>query len=107
MFPIYLKHTRVHKDDEMLETMNMNKWHEFLESSIRLALSMSDCETDNKWIINTGKKLRSTFRMYKNKLNEVAYKFYNYKRYGSIENVVTKTARAKNNKKHDSHPTLF
>ena len=43
----------------MLETMNMNNWHEFLDPSIRLALSMSDYESDNKWIVNIGKKLRS------------------------------------------------
>ena len=52
--------------------MNMNNLHEFLDSSIRLALSMSDYESDNKWIVNIGKKLR-----YKNELNEVAYEFYN------------------------------
>ena len=54
--PIYLKHTRARKDDKMLETMNMNNWHEVLDSSIRLALPMSDCESDNNWIVNTGKK---------------------------------------------------
>ena len=70
--PIYLKHPRTRKDDKMLETMNVNNWHEVLCSSIRLALSMSDCESDNNWIVNTGKKPRSTFRKYKNKLNEVA-----------------------------------
>ena len=86
--PIYLKHTRVHKDDEMSETMNMNNWHEFLDLSIRLALSMSDYESDNKCISNIGKKLWSTFRKYKNELNEVAYEFYNYIRYGSTENVL-------------------
>ena len=88
MSPIYLKYTRAHKDDEMLETMNMNNWHEFLNSSIRLALSMSDYESNNKWIVNIGKKLRSTFGKYKNELNEVAYEFYNYIRYGSMENVL-------------------
>ena len=75
--PIYLKHTRAHKDDNMLETMSMNNWHEFLDSSIRLALSMSDYESNKKWIVNIGKKLRTTFRKYKNELNEVAYEFYN------------------------------
>ena len=86
--PIYLKHTRAHKDDEMLETMNMNNWQEFLDSSVRLALSMSDYESDNKWILNIGKRFRSTFRKYKNELNEVSYEFYNYIRYGSTENVL-------------------
>ena len=84
--PIYLKHTRAHKDDETLETVNMNNWHKFLDSSIRLALSMSDYKSDNKWIVNIGKKLRTTFRKYKNKLNDVAYEFYNYIRYGSMDN---------------------
>ena len=60
--PIYLKHTRAHKDDEMLETMTMNNCHKFVDSSIRLALSVSDYESNNKWIINISKKLRSTFR---------------------------------------------
>ena len=57
----------------MLETMNMNNGHEFLNSSIRLALSMNDYESNNKWIVNIGKKLRLTFGKYKNELNEVAY----------------------------------
>ena len=60
----------------MLETMNMNNWHGFLGLSIRLALSMSDYESDNKWIVNFGKKLRSTFRKYKKELSEVGHKFY-------------------------------
>ena len=60
--PIHLKHTRAHKDDEILETMNMNNYHEFLDSYISLAPSMSDYESDNKWIPNIGKKLKSTFR---------------------------------------------
>ena len=72
----------------MLETMNMNNWHEFLDPSIRLVLSMSDYESDNKWIVNIGKKLRSTFRKYKNELNDIAYEFYNYVRYDSIDNVL-------------------
>ena len=66
----------------------MNNWHEFLESFIKLALSMSDCKSNNKWIVNIGKKLRSTFGKYKNELNEVVYEFYNYIRYGSMENVL-------------------
>ena len=86
--PIYLKHIRAHKDDEMLESINMNNCHEFLDSFIKLALSMSDYESDNKWIVNIGKKLRSTFRKYKNKLNDVAYVFYNYIRYSSVDNVL-------------------
>ena len=49
---------------------------------------MSDYESNNKWVINIGKKLRSTFRKYKNELNEIAYEFYNYVRYGSIENIL-------------------
>ena len=60
--PIHLNHTRAHKDDEMLKTMNMNNWHEFLDSSIRLAPSMSDYESDIKWFPNIGRKLKSTFR---------------------------------------------
>ena len=68
--------------------MNMNNWHEFLDSFIRLALSMSDCKNNNKWIVNIGKNLRSTFGKYKNELNEVVYEFYNYIRYGSMENVL-------------------
>ena len=56
----------------MLETVNINNWHEFLDSSIRLALSMSDYRSNNEWIINIGKQLRWTFRKYKNKLNDVA-----------------------------------
>ena len=86
--PIYLKHIRAHKDDEMLESINMNNCHKFLDSFIKLALSMSDYESDNKWIVNIGKKLRSTFRKYKNKLNDVAYVFYNYIRYSSVDNVL-------------------
>ena len=73
--PIYLKHTRAHKDDEML---NMNNWHKFLNSSIRLALSMNDYESNNKWIVSFGKKLRSTFGKFKNELNGATYGFYNY-----------------------------
>ena len=70
--PIYLKHTRAHKDDEMLETMNINNWHEFLDSSTRLVLSMSNYRSNNKWIVNIGKQLRWTFRKCKNELNDVA-----------------------------------
>ena len=38
VLPIYLKHTRAHKDHKMLETTNMNNWHQVLDS----LLSMSD-----------------------------------------------------------------
>ena len=34
------------------------------------------------------KKLRTTFGKYKNELNEAVYEFYNYIRYGSMENVL-------------------
>ena len=46
--PIYLKHTRAHKDDKMLETMNMSNWHKSLDLPIRSALSMCDYESNNK-----------------------------------------------------------
>ena len=62
--PIYLKHTRVHKDDEMLGTINMNNWNEFLDSSIRLALSMSDYKSATNGSLtlvkNLGQSLEST-----------------------------------------------
>ena len=32
--PIYCKHTKAAKDDDLLETMNENNWHEFLNGSI-------------------------------------------------------------------------
>ena len=48
---------------------------------------MSDYESDKKWSVNIGKKLRSTFGKYTNELNDVAYEFYNYIRYGSMDNV--------------------
>ena len=46
--PIYFKHTRAAKDDDILETMNENNWHELLKSSIKGALQGAT-RNDNQW----------------------------------------------------------
>ena len=47
--PIYCKHTRGMRGDDMLETMNKNNWHEFLDSTIHGALTGARGD-DNPWI---------------------------------------------------------
>ena len=49
--PIYCKHTEVAEDYTILETMNENKWHDFLNSSIEGALQGAS-RNDNQWIKN-------------------------------------------------------
>ena len=49
--PIYCKPTKVAEDYTMLETMNENKWHDFLNSSIEGALQGAS-RNDNQWIKN-------------------------------------------------------
>ena len=49
--PIYCKHTEVAEDYTILETMNENKWHDFLNSSIEGALQEAS-RNDNQWIKN-------------------------------------------------------
>ena len=48
---ICCKHTRAMRDDVMLETLNENNWHEFLDSAIHGALTGARGD-DNPWIKN-------------------------------------------------------
>ena len=49
--PIYCKHTKAAKDDDLLETMNENNWHEFLNGSILNTLG-GIRGRENQWLKN-------------------------------------------------------
>ena len=59
--PIYCKHTRASEDDDMLETINENNWHEFLNSTIEGTLQGA-VRNDNQSIKNIFKDLNSCFK---------------------------------------------
>ena len=75
--PIYLKHTRAHREDNLLETTNMNNWHEFLDSSLNMALNLNDFSGPNRWVTNIGENLTTCFRTYTVFFDYIAADIYN------------------------------
>ena len=55
----------------MLETMNENNWHEFLDSAIHGALTGAR-GGDNPWIKNIFKNLNYCFNVYYQAFNNIA-----------------------------------
>ena len=49
--PIYWKHAKAGEDNNLLETMNENNWHEFLNGSILSTLGVIS-ERENQWLNN-------------------------------------------------------
>ena len=68
---IYYKQTSTTKDDNMLETINENNWHEFLNSSIEGTLQGA-ARNDNQWIKNIFKNLDSCFKEYWEVFEDIA-----------------------------------
>ena len=73
--PIYYKHTRFTEDDDMLETMNENNWHEFLNSSIEGTLEEAT-RNGNQLIKNIFKNLDSCFKEYREIIEDIAQAYF-------------------------------
>ena len=84
--PIYLKCTRAHRDDDLLETMNMNNWHEFL-NSLNMALNLNDYGGANRWVANIGENLRTCLRTYTVFFDYIAADSYGDVSNGLLENI--------------------
>ena len=72
---IYCKHTRAMRDDVMLEAMNKNNWHKFLDSAIHGALTGYRGD-DNPWIKNIFTNLNHCFNDYYHAFSNIARTYY-------------------------------
>ena len=59
--PIYCRDSRATKDDVMIETMNDNNWHEFLDNAIERSLT-SDKDSEKDWIDNMFQNLHICYK---------------------------------------------
>ena len=84
---IYCKHTRAMRDDVMLDTMNKNNWHEFLDSAINGALTGARGD-DNHWIKNIFTNLNHCFNDYYHAFDNISRTYYKLLREGSKENII-------------------
>ena len=85
--PIYYKHTRFTEDDDMLETMNENNWHEFLNNSIEGTLEEAT-RNGNQSIKNIFKNLDSCFKEYREVIEDIAQKYFELGVSGREKNII-------------------
>ena len=71
----------------MLETMNDNNWHEFLDSGINGTLTGARND-DNPWIKNIFTNLKHCFNDYYHAFNNIARTYYRLLREGTKENII-------------------
>ena len=85
--PIYCKHTKAAKDDDLLETMNENNWHEFLNGCILNTLG-GICGRENQWLKNITVNLERCIYHYKYAFGEIAHLYHRLLERGSTENMI-------------------
>ena len=85
--PIYCKHTKTAKDDDLLETMNENNWHEFLNGCILSTLG-GICGRENQWLKNITVNLERCIYHYKYAFGKIAHLYHRLLERGSIENMI-------------------
>ena len=84
--PIYCKHTKVAKDDDLLETMNKNNWHEFLNGSILSTLG-GIRGRENQGLKNIAVNLERCIYHYKYAFDKIALLYHRLLERGPIENM--------------------
>ena len=83
---VYCKHSTAAKDDNLLESMKENNWHEFLNGSI-LSTSGGICGRENLWLKNTTGNLEWRIDHYKYAFDEMAHLYHRLLERGPIENM--------------------
>ena len=64
------------KDDVMIEFVNENNWHKFLENAIEGSLT-SDKDIENNWIDNIFQNLHICYKTYKLMFRDIAGAYFN------------------------------
>ena len=85
--PIYCKHTKVAKDDDLLETMNKNNWHEFLNGSI-LSTLRGIRGRENQGLKNIAVNLERCIYHYKYAFDKIAHLYHRLLKRGPKENMI-------------------
>ena len=85
--PIYCKHTKAAKDYDLLETMNENNWHEFLNGSLLSTLG-GICAMENQWLKNITVNLERCIYHCKYAFDKIAYLYHRLLERGPIENMI-------------------
>ena len=85
--PIYCKYTKATKDDDLLETMNENNWHEFLNGSILSTLG-GIRRKENQWLKNITANLEWCIYHYKYAFDKIAHLYHKLLEKGPIENMI-------------------
>ena len=81
--PIYWKHTKAGEDNNLLETMNENNWHEFLNGSILSTLG-GIRGRENQWLNNITVNLERCIYHYKYAFDKIAHLYHRLLERGPI-----------------------
>ena len=81
--PICCKHNKAAKDDDLLETMNENNWHEFLNGSVLSTLG-GICATENQWLKNITVNLERCIYHCKYAFDKIAHIYHRLLERGPI-----------------------
>ena len=107
---IYCKYTKATKDDDLLETMNENNWHEFLNGSILSTLE-GIRRKENQWLKNITANLEWCIYHYKYAFDKIAHLYHKLLERGPIETFfVILTSHQKYERDHGKarlHKTLL
>ena len=82
--PFYCQHSRATKDDVMIETMNENNWHVFLDNAIKGSLTL-DKDIKNNWTGNIFQNLLICYKTYELMFRDIAVVYFNLLLSGSTE----------------------
>ena len=85
--PIYCRHSRAMEDDLMLESMNQNNWHDFLDNALEGAMTNRK-RSGNKYVDNIFENLRICFHDYRVMLEDIALAYYELLLTSSQDNII-------------------